>query len=279
MRYIKSLLILIAFSLFIISCDKIDEPYTTESNGDDTTTTVLVRKVLLEDYTGHKCVNCPGAALIAHDLKDFYKDKIIIMSVHAGYFAMPSSSGDYSYDFRTAVGSELDQYFGISNVGNPNGMVNRQEISGSQVINPNNWGTAIGDIVDLPPDASISIENTYDDNSQKLSIDVETELLNEISGDYSLCVYILEDSIVAAQSNNDPTVGTTPDILDYVHRHVLRGSVNDTWGENIDAEKSTKTLTYTLNSEWDADNCYILTFIYNNDTKEIIQAEEKKVVE
>lgn len=192
---------------------------------------------------------------------------------------MPSSSGDYSYDFRTTAGNELDQYYGISNIGNPNGMVNRKEVSGSPVINPNNWASAIGDIIDLPPDANIKIENTYDDNTRKISLNVETELLNQISGQYNLCVYILEDSIVAAQKNNDPGIGATPDILDYVHRHVLRDAVNDTWGENIEAEKSTKNLTYTLNSEWDSDNCYILTFIYNNDTIEIIQAEEKKIVE
>ena len=278
MRYIKTLFTILAFSLFIISCDKIDEPYTKKNNGGGDTNNV-VRKVLLEDYTGHKCVNCPAAAIIAHDLKDYYKERLIIMSVHAGYFAMPSSSGDYSYDFRTPVGNELDQYFGISNIGNPNGMVNRKKISGSQVINPNNWGTAIGDIIDLPPDASISIENTFNNTSRKLSMNVETKLLNQISGNYSLCVYILEDSIVAAQKNNDPAVGDTPDILDYVHRHVLRGSVNDTWGESIGTETAAKNYSYTLNAEWDADNCYILAFIYNDDSKEIIQAEEKKVVE
>lgn len=55
MKYIKTLLTIIAFSLFIISCDKIDEPYTNGNNSsNDTTANNNVRKVLLEDYTGHK---------------------------------------------------------------------------------------------------------------------------------------------------------------------------------------------------------------------------------
>ena len=70
---IKISLILLVFTIanFQQACDIEDEPYLIPvdtipigSGGPSEG----IRKVLLEDYTGHKCPNCPEAAEEAHNL-------------------------------------------------------------------------------------------------------------------------------------------------------------------------------------------------------------------
>ena len=39
--------------------------------------------ILLEDYTGHKCTNCPSAATIAKDLEEDTSLNVIVASIHA----------------------------------------------------------------------------------------------------------------------------------------------------------------------------------------------------
>src|SRR6185503_2892836 len=110
--------ILILAGLFLVwaSCEKIDKPYIEGSHIVDTThtstadtfftdTTPQPRIVLLEDYTGHKCGNCPSAATKAAELKTLYGDKVVVMALHVGDFAKTSGT-IFSYDFRTVPGTE-----------------------------------------------------------------------------------------------------------------------------------------------------------------------------
>jgi hypothetical protein len=281
----KTLIRILSFSVFILlvsSCDIIDEPFARETVID--TTDTIKRKVLLEDYTGHTCINCPTAAVIAQEKKDLYGNKIVVMAVHAGYFALPQSD-PYSTDFRTPAGNELDNFFGVSTQGLPKGMVNRMEYSGSRIIAPDKWGAAIGEIIDLPPDAYIELGLTYDQASRKLSGDCHVKFINQIDGTFRFCLCLIENNIVAAQKNNNQSIGTTPDWLNYVHQHVLRAAINGTWGEEINPGGPIETgLKYHLsftNFEilpvWKYEDCAVVAFVFNADTKEVIQAEEMDI--
>lgn len=62
------------------------------------------KTVLIKDFTGARCVNCPAAAEYAHNLQhQLGEDHVIIMSVHAGYLAQPL--GQFP-DFLTDEGTE-----------------------------------------------------------------------------------------------------------------------------------------------------------------------------
>src|SRR4051812_25265537 len=61
----------------------------------------VFKKILVEDYTGHKCGNCPAAARELARLDSIYPGKVIPMAVHAGYYAgvTPGSNPPYPTDF------------------------------------------------------------------------------------------------------------------------------------------------------------------------------------
>lgn len=273
---------LICLPLFALltfqSCDEVEAPYKEEIivvGGD--------RKVLVEDYTGHKCGNCPRAAKALHDLKDVYGDRLIIMTVHAGGFAtvFPPSAPYYTYDFRTPEGTELDTDFGISAIGNPNGMVNRRQVNGNYVLSSTSW---LGEISSVLGDASpapvkIEIENTFDATSRTLQTEINSEFVNSLGGAHKLCVFLVEDSIINWQKDYD---ASPEDIPDYVHRDVLRTSMNGTYGDAITNTTAgtidTKNYSKTLDASWNENNMKVISFVYNEVTKEIIQVEEHEVI-
>ncbi|MGB0886535.1 MAG: Omp28 family outer membrane lipoprotein [Vicingaceae bacterium] len=254
------------------SCDKIEHPLQegiTPQTGDST---VVVRRILMEEFTGHFCTACPAAAVEMERLVSVYGDQIIPIALHAGNttFNEPhTGAGSYETDFRTPAGNAYATQF--QPFGLPSGMVSR--ITNGTAIPAAQWEAEIVSLKDLEPEAEIKIETTYDDANREVTIDVESEWLLE--GDqgaiYRLQVYIIEDHIIDWQLNNGV------DIPDYDHRHVLRGAVNPIWGDVItNTTQGTiddKTFTYTLATNWDKDNCEIVAFIYKEGPDyEVMQA-------
>jgi len=121
--------------MLMTSCDEIAPPYK-QSGG-----VVVVtgeQKVLIEDFTGFRCGNCPAASEIANNLYKAYKGKVIVLGIHSGpTFASPRGKL-YAEDFRTSVGEELFTTFLGANGGQPNGMVNRAG-DGNKIIAPDGW--------------------------------------------------------------------------------------------------------------------------------------------
>ncbi len=294
-------LIIASVSVFVVSsCDKIEGTYVIHNAPVDTAAcpvpdfpavTVHFKRALLEDYTGHTCVNCPHAALISRDLKTQYKDSLVVLAVHAGYYAKPSSNPLWVYDFRTPAGTSWDDFFKVGLIGNPNGMVSRKGYpANQQVLSPSAWANAVKNTVAEAPLMDLQLITEYNPTEDKLCIHTKISFLETVSGrSLDLSVIITEDSIVQAQKNNDPLVGATPEILDYVHMHVMRGAVNSTWGTPLllKEETSSTPLFKTFQTHFTnfnintmiPKNCRVVAFVYDVDTKEILQVAERDVME
>lgn len=285
--------------VFIISsCDIITDPIPDGLNPTDTTVTEedeSKRRILLEDYTGHYCGNCPGAALLARQLHDIYKEQLIIMGVHAGFFADLHGS-KYTTDFRTEASEEYDLHFGVSAKGNPNGLINRAKIinSSNPITLPADWSTAIEQIKnDL---AKVKITFTKTQNGDKFDVKADVTILEELSGTYNLVFCLTEDSIIAYQKNYAADAGgdpnyPTPEASDYVHRHVLRDNLNGTWGTELFNGTAAVNEVYTVNvnnyapdADWDLDQLHLIAFVFDNSSSsptqfEVLQSKEVKLKE
>ncbi len=281
---------LLLFGSVWMACDKIDEPLTLIEeedfplNIDDTvffvdSTIVLHKQVLLEDFTGHKCVNCPEWAIFAHNLAEDLHHKLVIISIHAGWYATPDPTGDYTADLTTPAGEELYADFLI--FANPIAMINRVEYNGNQQILPNNWETVVEEQLAKDPVAGITLRNTYYPKLNSVLIDIDAVAMTDLSGKYKLCVFITEDHVVSPQKNNNPDVGPTPDWMDYEHMSLLRDDLNTTYGKYISAtgemvsgEIYSKEIIYNIDESWVTENCNIVVYLYNEETWEVIQVAE-----
>jgi thiol-disulfide isomerase/thioredoxin len=278
MKRLNIYIMMLLTAVLFFSCDKVDEPYLINkgpvgSGGGETGK----RVILVEEFTGHRCTNCPEAAIELANLKAQYDDQMIIIAVHAGFSAMPL--GEFTADYRTDAGNTLNDFFGVT--ANPSGMVSRAEFDGSRVLGKDEWQSAIESLLDDDAMAEIALESSYNNSTREAEVSAEIEVLDPESADYKFCLVLIEDDIESPQSNNNPDVGDTPTIHDWHHKHVLRGAVNGTWGETFDAASGATTRSYTFEiaEDWNEDNCAFVAYIYRDDTKEVIHAAEIHVNE
>ena len=88
----------------------------------------------------------------------------------------------------------------------------------------------------------------------------------------------MEDGIIGKQLHGSET------LENYEFKHVLRNTVTDLWGIDVDADGKMGTcryvvLNYTLPAEYVAENCHIVGFVSKKESKEIIQCAEAGVTE
>ncbi len=292
----KKFLLLCFFltSAFIYqSCDYVINavPAGTASTGSGSTTGIIYRKVLIEDYTGHKCGNCPAAARELHKLDSLYSGKIVPLAIHAGFYAnvTPTSVPAYPTNLKCQASTDYDTFFGNSTAGNPNGLVNRIGFGGAAFIKQwSDWGSSAYSMISMPADFKITISNTYNVGSNQVTSVVTTKALNSKSGTYNLVVLMVEDSIVAEQIDYSLPAGSQY-VTNYVFNHVVRGAVNSSWGDQIIAStitaKDSIVKTYAnfqLSATWKYKHCKIVAFVYDalstsTTQYEVLQAESKDV--
>ena len=283
----KKYLILINTILIITSCDVEEGPFITDYNAYINPE----KKVLIEDFTGHLCPNCPGAAEELKAIQDIYPNQIIGIAIHVSTtFARPYPSSQapiFQYDFRTEWGNEIDNYYGISEIGLPKGMINRIGFPENHKLGKDEWSTQVANELKKEIDFKIYI------SSDSTTISVISESQKNTTGDYNLVVCLTEDNIINWQkygANN---------VEDYEHNHVLRSVLIDEAlslsSSYISGQEIERLINYDLTAleqsninysentaeagngnagNWNSENMSIVSYIYNNITKEIMQVEE-----
>ncbi len=252
-------------------------------------TTKVYRKVLIEDYTGHKCGNCPPAALALNGLHYKYGASVVPLAVHAGGFA--TTNINYPTDLRSAAGTDYDNTFGNGVNGNPNGLVNREGFSPTDTIifikQYATWESAAIAYFPKLADFKIDIKNTFNISNNALSTDVTIKAMSTLNGNYKLVVLLSEDSIIGEQLDYSKPVGSQK-ITDFVFNHVLRGAINSTWGDDIFASGAiknnaiTKSYSYSVNAGYKSKHCHVIAYIYDADLNsptyyEVLQVEEQEL--
>lgn len=282
MKIIKNLIPSLLIVLLWAGCDIIDSPYIIVSDEETISAdfpalneSSVYRKVLFEEYTGHRCQNCPNGHRKIHELQGIFGDTLVPICIHATSLAAPTD--EFPTEFRTVIGNDLANEFQIDGI--PAGIVNRIPEPGGWGIP--RWQSKIQAVDCQTPLAAIQIVNQY--NYQmigKLKVNAKVTMLSENSNPLYLALYIVEDSIISKQ------IDGTSEIEDYVHNHVLRGSLNGTYGvmlNNGEALQNHQAYTYAksidfMGHSWTAANCSIVAILYDKTSKEVIQVETAPVI-
>ena len=88
---ISRLSLLLAFAGFgLTACDNVDEGERFEGPLDlEEVLAKSEKNVLIEDFTGQRCTNCPNAAQKIHEFQEQYgKDRVIAVAIHGGGFGV-----------------------------------------------------------------------------------------------------------------------------------------------------------------------------------------------
>ena len=84
-------------------------------------------KILLEEYTGHKCNNCPEGHEIVAKMQKVMQDTLVVLAIHATKQAEPDNNTIFSNDYRTETGNNYSQVFGITSL--PKVTINRKQFN------------------------------------------------------------------------------------------------------------------------------------------------------
>jgi hypothetical protein len=308
---LKSLLLsgVVGCGVILHSCDTVKPPTTTSTNTTRTMTstrptvpdttnppsgmaatmpdtnvsssaTRLIAKVLIEKYTGFRCGNCPAGTDVVTDLIQRNPTNVIAMSIHANSLAAPIG-GAYSYDFRTLSGNALDNQFRATSIGTPSGMVNRTPFSNTLVLTRSAWGSAVAAQTTRTLDVAIRLTSVYLPTNRTVTARVEIEYLKSQDADNYLSLFVVEDSITQAQT--DYRLSSTT-IADYKHNHVLRGTMNTTWGTQLSTTAIaagttlTREISYVLPADWNERRASVIAFVHKyNTTWQVLQVEKVRI--
>ena len=230
------------------------------------------KTVLIKDFTGARCVNCPAAAEYAHNLQhQLDEDHIFIMSVHAGYLAQPIGSfPDFLTDEGTAWYNNQDR--------NPLFTVDHVALTEGNTLNEGQIDAPVVAALDEEQSFEILVIPDYDETTRQLNVETRAVALTEMDGEFYVTVCLVEDNIVGWQ--------TIPGGVDkeYVFRNVFRGTLNGAYGEafeeyHVDSD-DTFSFSYSteINADYNADECYLMVYVYDKSQGDkILQTAVKKI--
>lgn len=237
-------------------------------------------KVLLEKYTGFRCGLCPAGADIIKDLEARNPATLVSMSIHAGSLSVPTSA-PFNIDLRVASGTALDNQFRATSIGTPSGMVNRAPFNNSSVMGSGAWASAMAAQHNRALDVALRLTTFYNATTRTVTARVEAEYLKAQEADNYLSLYIVEDSVVQAQTD----YRLSPSIVqNYAHHNVVRGTMNGTWGTQLSTAaisvgtKITRETTLALAPEWNERRCRVIAFVHKYNTSwQVLQVEQAQI--
>ena len=273
----SQLLKICSFGLLLVftACDeqrRVIEPFVPAGN----------RVVLLEEFTGVGCTNCPKGSREIENLLTQFPNNLIAVSIHAGFFADTNIFNFGKYDFRTEEGQFLFGYLG-PNLGYPAGVVDRTPVNGDMQIGRNQWASAITNDIQDQPAVELSIEKSFNASTRELVVTINGIGKENVTGEIRLSVMLTESGIVDAQDDieADPHI-----VLDYVHNHVLRDMFTPADGaplfENlILGQTFSQTYSLVLNDACIPENMEIVAFasVVNGNNFPVLQAAAAHVIE
>lgn len=303
--FVLSIIILTAA---LSSCDKVENPIRPSVELDTnlfpgnwqnyiypvfTQNTNTNRNILLEDYTGHNCPNCPAAATAAADLESANPGRVFVASIHAGPGGLTSFQNlaadcgtaanptnkyctVFYNDESLAYGTEFQSGFGF--IGNPAGNISRITFGSDMFFSYTEWPTYVSQtLTENNLKINLQAHTNYYPETNGLFLHVEAEFLEDLTSDYNLVVYVIENEIIDYQNNM-----STP-VPDYHHHNTFRGCIDQqAWGQSIPGEhqtgeKSYFDYSYALPSGQNNTEFHLLIYVYDVATYEILQVIKKEI--
>ncbi len=133
-------------------------------------------------------------------------------------------------------------------------------------------------IAGVKASAKLNLSNTFNAVARTITTSVNTGVLKDLQDSLSLVVLFTEDSIINWQKDG------TLNIPDYVHRHVLRGSLNGSWGELLgtsftNGQEINKTYTSSaIHADAAPEHISVIAILYDASTYQVVQVAQKKLL-
>lgn len=194
------------------------------------------RKVVLEEYTGIHCPNCPSGHKVAAEIQRSYPEECFLINIHAGNLATPYPG---EVDLRSAYGAELASRAGVSAI--PSAAVNRHRFSGMSGLTTSSredWLPMAEEILGLETYVNVGAEAKFDWQSREMEVRVQLFYTGEptVEENYIHAV-LIQNNIEGTQDGSAANPDQVLPNGKYLHQHVLREMFTDIAGDAIPVGK------------------------------------------
>lgn len=240
--------------------------------------TASAKKVLLFDITGVRCNNCPKAAVVAKKLLALNPNSLVLVAL---YPKTPVSLTLPWPGFDTLSTLESEQIASaLGGIGSlPLGSVDQFTFNGSKLIDPSDWASAIALQMAKASPFNLHIKSTWNTTDGRARIEVKAITNRSATGTYTWTMGIIENGVVSKQSDSDTSSGSRDD---YTHQQVLRACIGSSLGIDIGNNMPAgwvreKHFYVRPKARWKPENLDLVVWIYDANTKEVLQVEKAKL--
>lgn len=258
---LKYIIIYTVLFLFAGACEQIgnNERWTPEEEN------LLPEKerstVLVEEYTGQNCINCPTAAAELKKISGSYPKNVITVSMHAARTGQVRE--ELASEAADAYAAEYDIPGSVPGI-----LINRRNLSGEGKYSQKKalWSSLIRRAVNTKAGYRIdlSAEQTA---GKKFDIKVAAFSLQEKAASAKLGIQLWAVEDIRAEQTLP-----TGKKADYFHHNVLRGAINGNSGADYTLGKTYRVQVALPETVKEASNAKIVAFLFDRDTKEVYEA-------
>lgn len=224
------------------------------------------KNTLVEFCTGTWCQWCPCGDFTIENLLEDYPN-LIPLAYHG-----PVGSDPYA----SFPGNSIISLLGFS--GYPTGVINRTNVPGDYTT----WTSRVINQSSALATVTIDMDKSFDPTTGQLEATIYMTPLQDLSGQYYFNFVLTEDSLIYDQINNNVCVTGG---AGWVHLWVVRDMINGASGQSLNTSSPwltgdmiTKTVSYNVSSNYNADKCHLVVFVYKQNSPmymaEVQQAEK-----
>lgn len=239
------------------------------------------KKILIEEFTGIKCGNCPDGHAVAKKIQQAKDGEVFIIAIHAGHYSEPSPD---QADLRTEDGTAIHDFYGANSY--PSGMINRRAYENETVLNRSLWTRAAKETNSESAPVNLWIDCQYDDFYEEISVSIEGYWVEGFFGEEDVAGEMYPRLSVALLQNNIQAYQAGSGVGDeYMHQHILRDYLSDAFGDDIlDCKKGdyfTASYKYALPKDYNGvhvvtEQLEIVAFVTENES-DILNVAGKKL--
>ncbi|MBQ8761551.1 MAG: Omp28-related outer membrane protein [Bacteroidales bacterium] len=226
------------------------------------------RNLLIEEFTGRDCPNCPAGHIISTEIIHDNEGHAWSMGIHTGYFA-PTTYPNMNTDISAVFVDPYDDVTG--GLGYPAAVLNR---STTEAVGRGQWRTMAAEVLQQAAECNVAGHVTINPVTRVASITTEVYYTaNSAESSNYLTIVMVQDSIIGQQAygHTNPAQVIGEDL--YCHLHVLRDVVTENWGDEIAPTAAGSLVTKTYEYEIpeiigdpngvtvDLNNIYFIAFV------------------
>ena len=244
--------------------------------------------VLMEEFTGASCTNCPAAHETLLSLSHASPGRINIVGLYCYNITQTRPPNGAVYDFRDSVATDVASsvFLGVSSL--PSGGVDRWNNTGAILMLQGSWGSTIESRKNVVDSLNLAITSSYNAATREDTITATVTYTQTVAAPHNLSIVITEDSIIDVQEY--PAIPSSPFPSghddEYVFTNVFRGMVTNTpYGDPILATMPVKEpgrvyrhiYIHKIKEGIKPEHCHVIAFINSTVDKSVMQSVQTKM--